>query len=89
MEKDNYLVDEELEQDDNKLHLRKFFADKGKLLFHKNNFTIFNSRQEAFVFLVKMADNPKDAILFSKFTEMQNDFKPLIYNIWNICLLFA
>ena len=38
MEKDNHFMDEELEQDDNKLHLRKFFADKGKFLFHKDEF---------------------------------------------------
>jgi len=35
-------MDEELEQDDSQLHLRKFFADKGKFRFHKTNFTIFN-----------------------------------------------
>jgi hypothetical protein len=81
MEKDNHFMDEELEQDDNKLHLRKFFADKGKFLFHKNNFTIFNSRQEAFVFLVKMADNPKDAILFS---ELKEKLKNLLFQ--SICL---
>jgi len=38
MEKDNHFMDEELEQDDNKLHLQKFFADKGKFLFHKDDF---------------------------------------------------
>jgi hypothetical protein len=36
VEKDNRLVEKELELDDNKRHLKKFLADKGKFLFHKD-----------------------------------------------------